>query len=218
MLCPSRGRPQNIARLREHWDTVTVDAKLLVAVDDDDPELAGYLDHESWAELRVLSEPRGLGPIINQLAMDYAGQYEHIGFLGDDHMPRTPNWDVLLTSALGGLPGVAYGDDLFQSEKVPTSAVLSSKLILGLGYMVPPGVEHLYHDCFWKVLGQATLLAWCPGVIMEHMHPSASKAPWDARYAYANSIDMYSRDEAAYEQFLAGRWPRDRERLLEYLA
>jgi hypothetical protein len=95
---------------------------------------------------------------------------------------------------------------------------VSSKLILGLGYIVPPGVEHLYMDCFWKVLGEATFLAWCPGVIMEHMHPSASKGEWDDGYARATSIEQYSRDEIAYATFLNNQWPRDQARLLEYLA
>jgi hypothetical protein len=215
MLCPSRGRPGNIKQLRETWGDVTVDAELLVAVDDDDPELPGYLEA---GDVRVLSEPRGLGRIINVLAVEYAPKYEFIGFLGDDHRPRTPKWDVILTAALGGWPGVSYGDDLFQSAKVPTACVMTSNLILGLGYMVPPNVEHLYQDCFWKVLGQATHLAYCPGVIMEHMHPSAGKGAWDLGYEKANCIEAYSRDEIAYSQFLNNQWPADLPRLLASLA
>lgn len=215
MLCPSRGRPHNITRLREQWGKVTDTAELLVAVDDDDPKLEWYRE---TGEIAVMTAPRGLGPIINTLALYYAPKYKFVGFLGDDHLPRTEKWDLTLTSALGGQPGVAYGDDLFQGEKVPTAMIASSKLILGLGYIVPPGIEHLYMDCFWKVLGQATRLAWCPGVVLEHMHPSASKGEWDAGYAYANSIEMYSRDEVAYQNFLNGQWHADQERLLEYLA
>lgn len=215
MLCPSRGRPQNIERLRAQWPKVTVDAELLVAVDNDDPQLEKY---QQGGPVAIVDEPRGLDNIINTLAMYYAPKYKHVGFLGDDHMPRTERWDETLTSALGGQDGVAYGDDLFQGVKVPTSAVVSSRLILGLGYMVPPGVEHLYQDCFWKVLGEATFLAWCPGVVIEHMHPSAGKGAWDAGYARVNSLEQYSRDEIAYQNFLVNRWPHDQARLLEYLA
>jgi hypothetical protein len=215
MLCPSRGRPGNIVKLREQWAKVTDSAELLVAVDDNDAQLGEY---QAGGPVAVISEPRGLGNIINVLAAYYAPKYEYVGFLGDDHMPRTPKWDLILTSAMGGQAGVTYGDDLFQGVKVPTAMIVSSKLILGLGYIVPPGVEHLYMDCFWKVLGEATFLAWCPGVIMEHMHPSAGKGEWDLGYAKANSIEQYSRDEVAYQNFLNNRWPQDRDRLLEYLS
>lgn len=215
MLCPSRGRPGNVVKLREQWAKVTDSAELLVAVDDDDPDLGEY---EAGGPVAVMTAPRHLGEIINDLAMYYAPKYEFVGFLGDDHMPRTPKWDLTLTSALGGYPGVAYGDDLFQGEKVPTAAIVSSKLIRGLGYMVPPGVEHLYQDCFWKVLGHATHLAWCPGVVIEHMHPSAGKGTWDNGYARANSIEQYSRDEVAYQNFLNNQWQSDLSRLLKFLS
>jgi hypothetical protein len=101
MLCPSRGRPGNITELRAAWDQVTDHAELLVAVDDDDPALPGYQD------ARVLSSPRRLGPILNTLAAEAAAGYDAVGFLGDDHRPRTPGWDTRLLAALDGRPGVA---------------------------------------------------------------------------------------------------------------
>lgn len=215
-LCASRGRPGNAADLRENWYPVTVDAELLIAVDSDDPDLDRYVADGPVEVMTGL--PPGLGPVLNTLADRYAPLYKHIGFLGDDHRPRTPGWDRALVDALGGKPGVAYGDDLFQGENIPTAALISSPLLLGLGYMVPPGVIHLEMDNFWKTLGRATTLAWCPGVIIEHMHPSAGKAPWDDGYARVNSVESYSRDGLAYEQFLHNRWAADLDRLKDYLA
>lgn len=212
-LCPSRGRPGNIKDLYDEWVKHTVDADIIVAVDDDDPTLYQYP-----LPIRVVDRPRGLGNIINYLALDVCKLYDHVGFLGDDHRPRTPGWDVMLADSLRGRPGVAYGNDLLRCEQVPTAALVSSELIITLGYMVPPGVEHLCHDLFWKVLGQATTLVYRQDIIIEHMHPAADKAPMDAGYKKANSPAAYQRDGQAYQRFIDGPWKADKERLLASLA
>jgi hypothetical protein len=212
MFCPSRGRPGNIAELRDAWDAVTDpgEARLLVAVDDDDPELPAYL---AGGPVQVLHGVRGLGPVLNALAAQYAPQYAFTGFLGDDHRPRTPGWAGRLTAALGSGPGVAYGNDLLRGAELPTAVVISSPLVTGLGYMAPPGPEHLYLDAFWKLLGEATRLEYLQDVTIEHCHPSAGKAAWDAGYARVNSAARDERDRAAYQRFLEAAWPDDRARI-----
>jgi len=213
-LCPSRGRPGNIEQLRKAWADVTAPgAALLVAVDSDDPQLEAYRDGGPV----VICEPLGLGGIINTLAVPLAGACRFVGFLGDDHRPRTHDWTARLQDGLKGRPGVAYGDDLLRSEQVPTAALVSAELITALGYMVPTGVEHLCHDIFWKVLGEATALAYCPEVVIEHMHPSLRKAPWDEGYERANGKAGFDRDWAAYNRFMAEVWPGDLGRLLRHL-
>lgn len=209
MLCPSRGRPDNIVELRRVWDQFTADAELLVAVDDDDPRASEY-----GSNVRVLSGPRGLGPIINKLAVEIAPTCDAIGFLGDDHRPRTPSWDERLLAVLHGQIGVTYGNDLHQGGNLPTAVVMSSAIVRTLGYMVPPGVEHLYHDDFWRRLGEDLgCLEYLPGIIIEHCHPVAGKAVWDDGYERANSVNQYARDKTAFDRFLAERWPGDLERL-----
>ena len=208
MLCPSRGRPGNITELRGAWDEVTDSADLLVAVDDDDPMVAEYED------VRVLSSPRRLGPILNALAVEAAAGYEAVGFLGDDHRPRTPGWDTRLLAALDGRPGVAYGNDLHQGGKLPTAVVISSVIIQELGYMVPPVLEHLYLDDFWRRLGlDLGHLEYLPDVIIEHCHPNAGKASWDDGYERVNSPGQDTADSAAYGQFMSSAWPTDLTRL-----
>ena len=41
-ICPSRNRPANIARLLNAWDDTRAQSDLVVAVDDDDDQLAAY--------------------------------------------------------------------------------------------------------------------------------------------------------------------------------
>jgi hypothetical protein len=52
--------------------------------------------------------------------------------------------------------GIAYGNDLLQSEKLPTAVCMTSNIIDALDYIVPPQLQHMYADNFWKDLGICT--------------------------------------------------------------
>lgn len=215
MLCPTRDRPERAALLVSEWTSfASGNSSLLLAADDDDPAALAY----DKLGARILSEPRGLGNIINALALEAAQEYPFVGFLGDDHRPRTVGWDLLLVEALGYRPGVAYGNDLYQGQTLATAVVISSPVITALGYMVPPGVEHLFMDNFWIQLGKdLNNLQYVPGAILEHEHPIAGKAAWDAGYIRANHPDQYARDGSAYSKFLTDQWPGDLVRLRQCL-
>lgn len=216
MICPSRGRPAAAGELARAWHEVTARARLLIVADEDDPLLPAYTG--LGALVRVSGAGPGLGPVLNAAALQVADGADAVGFLGDDHRPRTPGWDELLMAALA-VPGVAYGDDLFQRERLPTAVVISAEIIRGLGYMAPPGLTHMYLDNFWKQLGtDLGHLRYLPEVVIEHLHPVAGKARWDEGYARVNSPGMYASDGAAYQRFLAERWPGDLARLREGLA
>ena len=209
VFVPSRGRPQNIADLVQSWrETAAGAADLVVRVDDDDPQLPAYraleIWHEPWAWL--LTGPRlRLGPTLNELAAEY-GEYTAIGFMGDDHRPRTPKWDGQILDVLQQLgSGIVYGDDLLQHERLPTAVFMTSNIAGALGYMCPPGLLHLFLDDAWKALGEGMArLRYLPGVVIEHLHPVAGKAAEDDGYREVNSDERYTADGAAFEI-----WKRD---------
>jgi hypothetical protein len=96
--------------------------------------------------------------------------------------------------------------------------MVSSPLIRGLGYMVPPGLVHLYLDDFWKQLGtDIGRLSYYPEVIIEHMHPVAGKAPYDPGYTFSLDSALMNADRRRYEEFLARQWQSDLARLRESL-
>jgi hypothetical protein len=205
MVCPSRGRPGNIVELTEAWTQTGAQAHLMVVVDDDDPELDAYLYLD--VDLHIICEPRRLGPILNSVMPPIAQHGGAVGFLGDDHRPRTPGWDKALVDAL---PGVAYGNDLFQGRNLPTAVAMSAGIVQALGYFVPPGLMHLYFDDFWLTLGRELgSLTYLEDVIIEHMHPVAGKASWDEGYVRANSMEQFNTDSAAYQRFMTTQWPGD---------
>ena len=126
-----------------------------------------------------------------------------MGFMGDDHCPRTVGWDRAYLDSLQELrTGMVYGNDLLQGGKLPTQIAMTSDIVRTLGYMAPPALTHLYVDNFWLNLGnQVGCLRYLPDVIVEHRHPVAGKAKWDAGYARVNDSAIYERDEAAYGEY-----------------
>lgn len=226
VIVPSRGRPGNIPRLIEAWkQTVRGNTLLLMITDPDDPELSGYSDLQIGANGNTFGhiifdsgESRlRLGGILNYIGYAYATESPTrcVGFMGDDHLPRTEGWDTAVTAALTALgSGIVYGDDLLQGEKLPTAAFMTADIIRTLGWMAPPGLVHLYIDDAWRELGQAMgRLKYLPDVVIEHMHPAAHKAPWDHRYAEVNAPTVDAADKATFDAWMANDLARNVEAL-----
>lgn len=204
VIVPTRGRPQNAIRLAAAFEeTDSLNAFLVFVVDHDDPELPAYRD--TGARLMIREDETGTGMVaaLNWAATRCADVYDYLGFMGDDHLPRTAGWDAHVLGALdAGAPGIAYGDDLLQGAALPTAAFLPSRLVRALGYMAPPVLRHLYADNFWLELGEHLgTLRYLPNVVIEHLHPAADKAALDARYAAVNSPEMDTADRLAWLEF-----------------
>lgn len=207
VIVPTRGRPQNAARLaRAFEETESLNAELVFVADHDDPELPAY--HMACPRLLIYRGETGRGMVasLNWAAWLYADIYDYLGFMGDDHLPRTRGWDAHVVGALDALePRVVYGNDLLQGEALPTAVFLPSRMVRALGYMAPPALRHLYADNFWLELGQALQgLRYLPDVVIEHVHPAAGKMPMDERYALVNSSEADMLDRQAWRLFRDG--------------
>lgn len=226
VMVPTRGRPENAVRLaKAARETAGAElAQLHFLTDTGEPlwdEYQTLLGRDApWVYLsQVSAVPQRIGPILNWVAPSLADRFTHVGFMGDDHLPRTQRWDEELVRALNGRPGVAYANDLLRGADLPTMAVVSSDLVRGLGFFAPPGLEHLYLDDFWALLGRSVgNLVYRDDVIVEHLHPEAGKSAWDDGYARANDPEQYRRDHAAYDRFLAADWSACEIRMKEYLS
>lgn len=207
VIVPSRGRPDNITELIDSWESTRTYAELLVAVDSDDEMLERYemvLENApSWATIHVAPRKR-MVPTLNDRAMESVERYDILGFMGDDHRPRTHGWDRRFAGAIaqtGGV-GVAYGNDLIQGPNLPTAVWMSSCIVETLGYMVPPGLIHLFADDSWKAWGNGIKrLTYVSDVIVEHLHPVAQKSEWDDTYKECNSGAVWGADEATYQEY-----------------
>lgn len=223
-IVPSRSRPSNIERLIAGFHTTRVHTDLLVVVDNDDPELEEYLkvagkaSSFEWFTLAVWSRLR-LAGTLNYFALAMASEYEQIGFMGDDHLPRTPIWDGLMSAKLRKMKtGMVYANDLFQRESLPTEVCMTSDIIRSLGYMVPTTMTHLYLDNFWLDLGRAIgRIEYLEQIVIEHIHPHAGKAPSDAQYEDLNSNRQATADKHAYDTYKRKQFPTDVAKILEMI-
>jgi hypothetical protein len=186
-------------------------------VDSDDETLEDYrhvVRHAHNVTARVLVvEPgkrRGMVAALNQMVeqLDWTLTRQDsstaLGFMGDDHRPRTPQWDRKLLAALGDHQyAIAYGNDLLQGENLATASVMTNDIPRTLGYMALPTLTHLEVDTVWMDWGRATHLTYLPDVILEHMHPVAGKAALDEGYTAVNSHEVSSQDKIAYDTYVA---------------
>jgi len=213
ILVPSRGRPENIIRLIDAWGTTTTrNTRLLVLVDDDDSKLDDYL---SIPNIDILVGPRiRIGGTLNVVAPEIAATSRNIGFMGDDHLPRTKGWDETFINELDRLKvGVVYGNDLAHGVGLATSVAMTSNIVNTLGYMCVPGSIHLFLDNFWMELGRGTNITYFNDVIIEHVHPNFQKALSDNTYTEANSPEVWGTDEITFHNYVATQLQDDLQKL-----
>jgi hypothetical protein len=206
IIVPTRGRPDAARELAQVFaDTTTGHSAIVFVVDQTDPKLEEY--HEKvppFADL-IVRDTNGMVPALNTVAgwlADDGGVFA-IGFMGDDHRPRTTGWDEAYLEALRELgTGIVYGNDLFQGANLPTQCAMTSNIIRKLGFMAPPNLQHLYVDNFWRDLGnECGMLRYLPDVVVEHMHPFAGKAEMDEGYRRVNAPEVNAKDASAYSEW-----------------
>jgi hypothetical protein len=211
VITPSRGRPDRLGyMLGETLGLSGPGTHVAVCTDNDDPHLDGYDElaaraRQDWPD-RVFwhrGNRRNLASWTNYVvAWPRAARYGYLASFGDDHVPRTEGWDEQLIAAIraGGGTGIAYGDDKHQHEALPTAPVISRDITDALGWMILPGLRHMYCDNVWRVLSE---LAGCrfyvPEVVIEHVHPDAGKAGMDA--TYQEGYNAYPDDQLVFDNW-----------------
>jgi hypothetical protein len=212
LIVPTRNRPESALELLKEFNTTAVMSDIVFGLDDDDvseyPE--EVLEHaERNPRLRM-------GGTLNLLATKYADKYDYLSFMGDDHRPRTQSWDLRLANMIDEGPGIAYGNDLFQGENLPTAVMMSSNIVQAIGYMVPPVLVHMYMDNFWKNLGTALgQLCYRHDVVIEHMHYLAGKSQIDAGYKEVNHKSIYEKDAESYGKYMEQQFQKDLKKIQE---
>jgi|APGre2960657404_1045060.scaffolds.fasta_scaffold21027_2 hypothetical protein len=215
-IVPTRGRPQNAKRLLKAWKDTKAVADLYFVCDIDDWSLR---DYQAIDDINIITNhitAAGMAQPLNMAAMlllddTKYDRYSYFGFLGDDHLPRTDFWDYLLTLQIpGNRQGIAYGNDLLQGANLPTACLMTRGIVENLKGMCQPKAKHLYLDNFWKKLGQdINGLFYSENIVIEHMHPLASKGAMDDHYARVNSEQYYSHDRLIYEDFINSLFYKD---------
>lgn len=211
VICPSRGRPDAAAEVVKTYKetAVDLDTKFFFIVDPDDETRYDYPASDMEPIVRTIhlskrAEPHGmLAPLNTAITIPEVLSPEAtvVGFIGDDHRFRTEAWDARIDDLLELRKGVAYANDLFQGERLPTNWFVSRPIVDAFG-MGLPTLRHLYIDDYWKTFaGAANCLFYLPEIVIEHMHPLAGKGQWDEGYRRVNDEAVYSADRDALERW-----------------
>ena len=220
IIVPSRNRPHNIVELQKALKNTETSSELFVIVDHDDETLEQYDQLENnFTEILCFERGRkGVADPLNAGARMLASlnRFRYFIYMGDDHRPQTLHWDKLWRTNLDELgTGIVYGDDLFQSEGLPTAVGMTADIVKELNGMTPDSFVHLYIDDFWLRLGQdLNAIRYLPETVVEHLHPVTGKSEWDNSYRETNSNESYSADLAMFKTYIASD---DYQHLLERL-
>jgi len=214
MIVPSRDRNENHMRFAEHFLKNSNISDLVFGLDDDNEKIYTRLNGVKYEILPRTS----MNGTLNSIAKKYCNEYEYIGFSGDDVIFRTHNWDQTMYDKIKDTKfAVAYGDDLLQSQELPTAPIIDSRIIQVLGYMAPLQLKHQYIDKYWKALGNAmNTIFYFPEIITEHMHCSVNKADVDEIYKDVNSKNTVIRDRHYYKKNIIKIIRRDKNQLLSH--
>lgn len=224
VIVPSRNRPLNVADLIEAWKTTQATAQLFIAVNNDDESIESYhklLYEDAPDNVRWLRVPNGSTMVsaLNYVAPRCAAKQDIVGFMGDDHRPRTVGWDETVRRIMRDYgPSVVYGDDRLQGANLPTHVFLPAEFVVRRRHMAPATLTHLYVDNYWLELGRrAGALHYAPEIVIEHMHPVAGKADWDEGYKRVNAGQLYHDDSIAYQEYAGGEAMRHDVEVLDEL-
>lgn len=225
VIVPSRGRPGSVARQLAAWTHTRAfeHARLLYAVSLDEIDvyrhtvlaaLQELVDEEQHPPMAgVVSTGSTLVRALNSTALLLTGQMidqwagsRHIGFMGDDHLPRTAGWAGRYVSELDALVaergvGMVYGDDGLRGERLCTEWAVSASWVTALGRMVPALVTHMFCDNAMLDLGRAAQCVRYLGsgsdpVRIEHMHPLAKGADGQPK---SQMDDTYRASQGTFE-------------------
>ena len=212
VIIPARGRPDKAKTAFDALASLSKISDFMIGLDDDDahnyPELDGVI--------REVNPRLKMNGTLNLLATKYADKYETITFMGDDHLVRTEGWDEKLYESIKNRGfGIAYANDLFQGENLPTQVMMSTNIIKELGFMSPPKLIHLFMDNFWKMFGQVLgCLDYRGDVVIEHMHYMAGKSASDAQYLEVNSSDVSNHDALVFKEYAENQLKDDAIKVL----
>lgn len=190
--------------------TTTADTKVCVIIDSDDPQYVDYVNLLDGYKVEYYVAPPTNRGMVGALNAGFHDLNEEnllgfsVGFMGDDHRPRTVGWDTHYLEALREMnSGFVYGNDLFQGERMPTQVAMTTDIPKILEWMSPPSLDHLCVDLVWKDLGEGiNRIKYLPDVIVEHMHPLAGKARMDKGYAAVNNNEVANHDSEAYRRYV----------------
>jgi hypothetical protein len=182
ILCPTRGRPDNVRRLHDSAMSTAQGAASL--------EFIFYVDDDDAASYDVVNE-LGVQAVVGTrivLSEMWNACWKHATndiFMqcGDDIIFRSTAWDSEVLAAFDLIPdkiALVHGRDGYQDRNMATHGFLHRNWTDAVGYFVPPYFSSDYNDLWLTEVADAIgRRVYLEDVYTEHMHPVVGKGPLD---------------------------------------
>ena len=156
-------------------------------LDSDDPCLDHYRKMKYPSNWTInIGDRASLSKYINSFYVDCPGLAWY-GFLADDVVPETAEWDVKLIEAAGEC-NLAYAYDGKHEKSFAAHFVLGGKLVESIGWLALPNLHRIYIDTVWNDIARARkALVYLPDVRLIHHHFSNGLAERDKTYHKPNN-------------------------------
>ena len=211
-LLPTRGRVSNLRRFLSSAREMGCSTPGMVILDSDD-----FADNEfAYKQAMALAPPGWVVRIIENPDRCYGGalrtvwdgvkDMDWIGLVSDDLVACSSNWDVSLVRALNRWNFVSSNDG-WQSQtgdiardRMHGAIVWAGELARAVGWIFPDGLNHIFHDDVWEIIGRETG-CWQvrKDILVKHLHEAL-----DGKVGPTmdQSSDLWKHDQAWYQNWL----------------
>lgn len=179
-LLPTKGRIDNLRRFLTAARETATDTPGWVLVNHDELErdrasyeLAMRVGPPGW-ELRPV-EAECYGDAL-RFVWDDVKDMDWVGLVSDDLVPTSSKWDTQLLSGLQRWNFISSNDGWQASADIRVgrmhgATAWSGAILRAAGWLMPPGLRHIFHDDVWETLGRETG-SWQTrmDVLVKHLH------------------------------------------------
>lgn len=171
LLVPTYHRPYLLKEFLISYVETKSTIPCWVLVDKNDPKKEDYLgiNYPEGATL-ILTEGRSMAAKVKEV-WDRFIDMDAVMLCNDDHYLKTPGWDQKILSQVTGTNVLGTNDGWVAPRRLCGMTCFSTKVLKTVGWMFPPGIEHLFVDSAWEFLCD---YAKCGNILMdimvEHRH------------------------------------------------
>lgn len=171
---------------------------MLLRLDDDDLTVPDTLSLPFPGPWSIEIGPRVPLSQIYNTAFQQSPGAAYYGFIADDVVPETPQWDQILIE-IAGNDGMAVPAGGHDPEGAP-HFVLGGDLVREIGFLSLPGLDRIFIDQVWLDIAKSRgVLRRVPYVLLKHQHFSKG-APYDKTYRKYRKAE----DRQVYENWRFG--------------
>jgi hypothetical protein len=199
---PTRGRPDQAARVRKAW--------LDAAAEGERIEHIFAIDHDDELSLPLMLANHSIVTSAGCVAAWNAAASKSIGKVlvqvSDDFEPPM-GWDELILKELGDLDEskVLAVSDGNRKDDLLCMSILTRKRYEEQGYMYHPDFFSMYSDNYFshRAFADGVVIDARDRLTFNHNHPVFGKGEWDETYVRSNSDENYTKGKAIYDKLIA---------------